>query len=65
MITAADRREKIDALTIRFVVGELSEDVFTASLKFLIRDPEEIRHLVIMNQLAHRNSIPYRKGLVA
>lgn len=59
---AHDRRDKIDALAIRFSVGEISELVFTASLKGLVRDRDEIRHLVILNQIAHRNSLPYRRG---
>lgn len=62
---AHDRRDKIDALTIRFAVGEISEAVFTARLKGLVRDPDDIRHLVILNQTAHRSSLPYRRGDVA
>lgn len=62
---AHDRRDKIDALAIRFAVGEISEAVFTASLKGLVRDRDDIRHLVMLNQIAHRSSLPYRRGDVA
>lgn len=65
MIRDADeRRDKISALTLRYVLGELSEEVYAASLRRCC-ESSEIRHLILMNQIAHRNSTPYRKGLVA
>lgn len=64
MQSASDRKDQIDALTVRYVTGELSEDVFTASLhRYLPQD--EIRHIVLLNQLAHRQSLAYRRGTVS
>lgn len=51
----------MDSLTTRFVTGELSENVYRDSLKRYL-DAEDIRFLVITNQLAHRNSMAYRRG---
>lgn len=58
-----ERRDKIDGLTILYVTGEISEEVYTASLRAHM-DASEVRHLVMLNQLAHRNSLPYRRGNV-
>ncbi len=57
-----ERVDAIDALTMNYVLGTISEDVFTASLLGYRIDATEIRHLVLLNQLAHRNSTPYRRG---
>ncbi len=57
-----ERIDAIEALTTRYVCGELSEAVYTASLLGYRIDATEIRHLVLLNQLAHRNSTPYRRG---
>lgn len=62
MRTAAERQDKIEALTIRYSVGEISEPVLIASLMNLVRDYGEIRHIIMMNQLAHRNSAAYKRG---
>lgn len=58
---ADDRRDRIDGLTTQYVTGEISEEVYTASLRAHM-DASEIRHLVMLNQLAHRNSTAYRRG---
>ena len=59
-----DEDEQVRALTTRYVCGEISEEVFKASLrKYLDRD--DIRFLVMTNQLAHRNSLSFRRGEVA
>lgn len=56
-----DDQDVVDSLTIRYVTGEFSTDVFKASLqKYLDRD--DIRFLVKINELAHFNSLPFRKG---
>lgn len=55
-----DRREAVEALTLQYVLGVISESVFTASLRGHI-DRDEIRHLVLLNQIAHQNSLPYRR----
>lgn len=57
---AADRREAVEALTLQYVLGLLSEPTFVVSLHAHI-DVDEIRHIVMLNQLAHRNSLPYRR----
>jgi hypothetical protein len=57
-------QDRIDALTTRYAVGEISEPVYTASLRKYL-NTEDIRFLVFLNQLAHRNSTAYKKGLVA
>lgn len=62
MRTAAERQDKIDGLALRYSVGEISEPVLIASLMNLVRDPAEIRHIIILNQLAHRNSRAYKRG---
>ncbi len=59
--TADEKRDKIEALTTRYATGQFSECVYRASLMHLI-PPDEIRHLIMLNQTAHRNSIPYCKG---
>lgn len=57
-------QDSIDALTTRYVTGELTEAVYKASLmRYLDRD--DIRFLVMTNGLAHRNSTAYKKGLVS
>jgi len=61
IMTADDRREEVDGLTVRYVCGELSETVYQASLRSYV-GADEIRHLTMMNQLAHRNSLPSKRG---
>lgn len=58
---ARERKDQVDALVTRYVVGEISETVLIVSLHRHI-DVDEIRHLVALNQIAHRNSLPYRRG---
>lgn len=58
---ADDRKEAIEALTLRYVLGELSEPTFVVSLHAHI-DVDEIRHIVTLNQLAHRSRSAYRRG---
>ena len=65
VLTLAERNETIDGLTLRYVVGDLSEPVYTASLKCRGLDKDEIRYLVMLNQFAHRSSMPYRRGDVS
>lgn len=59
---AEERREHIEALTLRYALGEFSEEVFTASLKSHCT-ADEIRHLVLLNHIAYRNSTNYKRGL--
>ena len=59
-----DRKEAVEALTLRYVLGELSEPTYMVSLHRFI-DVDEIRYLVMINQLAHRNSLAYRRGDIA
>ena len=61
---ADDEKESVRALTTRYVCGELSESVYTASLKRYL-DADDIRFLVLTNQLAHRNSLAFKRGLVS
>lgn len=63
-LSTSERAEAIDALTIRYAVGEISEPVFTASLKFHCR-PDDIKYLVMLHRRAHRNSLPYKRGDIA
>jgi hypothetical protein len=63
MTPYSEHRDAIDALVTRYVCGEISELVFVASaLRYLDRD--EVRHLVLLNQVAHRNSMSFRRGEV-
>lgn len=57
----SERREQVDALTLRYVLGELSEPTYMVSLHRFM-DVSEIRHLVMLNQTAHRNSLPFKRG---
>ncbi len=59
-----ERKEAVDALTLRYVLGELSEPTYMVSLHRFM-DVSEIRHLVMLNQTAHRNSLPYKRGNIA
>ena len=63
MLIAEDRKEKVDSLVLRYVLGEISETVFQVSLHRYI-DADEIRHLTLLNQTAHRNSTNYKRGLI-
>jgi hypothetical protein len=56
-----DDQDSIDALTTKYVTGELTEAVYKASLmRYLNRD--DIRFLVMTNGLAHRNSLAFKRG---
>jgi hypothetical protein len=56
-------QEMVDSLTWQYVTGGLSEAVYRASLmRYLDRD--DIRFLVMTNQLAHRNSLAFKRGEV-
>lgn len=61
---AADKDEAVNALVVRYVTGQLSEPTFVVSLHAHI-DVDEIRHLLILHQLAHRNSLPFKRGDIA
>ena len=64
MLTYRNKQDRVSALTERFVQGDLSEPVYTASLlKYCGKD--EIRELVMNNRAAHRTSRPYLRGDVA
>lgn len=63
MLTSDDRKEKVDALVLRYVLGEISEVVLQVSLHRFM-DVDDIRHVILLNQIAHRNSVPYRRGEV-
>lgn len=56
-----ESQEMVDSLTIRYVTGSLSEEVFRASLRKYL-NADDIRFLTLINQLAHRNSMAYRRG---
>lgn len=56
-----DEQDQVDSLTIRYVTGEFSTAVFEASLKKYL-DHDDIRFLVKINQLAHFNSLPFKRG---
>lgn len=60
---AADRQEKVDALTERYRLGEISETVYRVSLSFFIPE-HEIKFLVDTNQVFYRNSLPFKQGIV-
>lgn len=64
MLSHADKQEQVQALTTRFITGELSEVVYAASLKKYC-NAEEVRTLVMDNRAAHRESLPYRRGDVS
>jgi hypothetical protein len=51
----------VDALVTRYVTGDLSEDVFKASLRRYLNN-DDIRFLTMINQLAHHNSMAFRRG---
>lgn len=55
------RREMVEALTLQYVIGEISEPTFVVSLHRYI-DIDDIKHIVALNQLAHRNSLPFKRG---
>jgi len=59
-----DEQDRVDALTTRYVAGQLSEEVFKASLRKYL-DLDDIRFLVMTNQLAHRNSLAFKRGDVS
>jgi hypothetical protein len=65
MLTYREKKDRVSALTTRYVLGELSEPVYTASLKCRGLDRDDIRYLVMLNRIAHRSSLPYRRGDVA
>jgi hypothetical protein len=58
-----DDQDIVDSLTIRYTTGELSEDVYKASLMRYL-DRGDVRFLVMTNQLAHRNSLAFKRGEV-
>ena len=63
MMTHAEKKEAVAGLTIRYVTGEISEIVYQVSLhKYL--DVDEIRHLIMLNQTAHRTSLPFKRGTI-
>ena len=63
MRDAAERKEMVEALTLQYVLGQLSEPTFVVSLHRYI-DVDDIKHIVALNQLAHRNSLPFKRGLI-
>jgi len=62
-LTNDDRKDAVQSLITRFVTGEISQVVFEVSLRRWV-DVDEIKYLVALNLLAHRNSLAYRKGEV-
>ncbi len=64
MLTHTEKQEMVEALTTRYAIGELSEVVYTASLKKYCT-ADDIRFLVMVNQAEHRNSLPFRRGDVS
>lgn len=61
MRDAAERKEMVEALTLQYVLGELSEATFVVSLHRYI-GIDDIKHIVALNQIAHRNSLPFKRG---
>ena len=59
----SERKDQVSALVTRYITGELSEPTFIVSPHKYV-DVDEIRHIVLLNQLAHRNSLAYRRGEV-
>jgi hypothetical protein len=59
------RREKISGLIDRYRLGELSEVVFTASLKAAGMRPMSILELVDLNRAEFMSSRPYKRGDVS
>ncbi len=57
------KQDAIDGLVARYASGDLSQVVFEVSLRRYV-DADEIRHLVMLHQLAHRNSLPFKRGEV-
>jgi hypothetical protein len=53
--------EEVQALVIRYVCGEVSEEVFKASLRKYL-NADDIRFLVMTNQLAYQNSLAFKRG---
>ena len=60
--SANDRRDAVEALTLQYVLGVITEDVFSASLRAHV-DRDEARYLIQINQTAHRNSMAYRRRI--
>ena len=58
-----DRREAVEALKLRYILGQISEVVFEASLRAHV-NADEARFLIHLNQECHRRSMPYRRGEV-
>jgi hypothetical protein len=56
------KREKVEGLIQRYRLGEISEAVFTASLKATGMRETGIKALVIRNRSAFQNSRPYKRG---
>jgi hypothetical protein len=56
------KAEKIDGLIQRYVAGEFSTVVFTASLKAARMTGDEIGEMLAKHILAHQASLPYRRG---
>lgn len=61
--TAEERQDKIDGLTERYRLGEISETVYFVSLSFFMT-PADAKVLVNENQVFFRNSLPYKRGFV-
>lgn len=57
-----EKAEKIAGLVQRYRLGEISEPVFTASLKAAGMRRDNISALVSQHRAAHIDSIPFRRG---
>lgn len=64
MLSYSEKQDRVQAIITRYVTGELSQLVFEVSLRKYI-GPDEIRHLVMLNHLAHRNSLPFKRGEIS
>lgn len=60
--TADDDKEAVSALVTQYVTGQISEVVFQVSMHRYM-GPDDIRHLTLLNQTAHRNSTNFKRGL--
>lgn len=61
--SAEERQDKIDGLTERYRLGEISETVYFVSLSFLMT-PADAKVMVNDNQESFRSSLRFKKGEV-
>lgn len=62
---AIEKQTKIEALTEQYRRGEISEPVYRASLHIQGLRNDDLRMTINEHQLTHRQSLPYKRGLIA